>query len=97
MLKDNPEKEKKSIIDYNILIYCIPISFVGQLVGGIIYDTFPMIIALTIILAVNIIGIFLFSGKLQLLKQGKPKQEILLSYLVPEENIEFERVFNNSE
>jgi hypothetical protein len=97
LFKTNPDKEKKYIIDFNIFLYIIPINLVGHLIGTITYKTFPKIIMLILLTGINMFGVFLFRGKLQNLTQNKPKHDILLNYLVNEENLEFEKVFKNTE
>lgn len=97
MFKNNPDKEKKNIIDYNILLYIIPVNLIGHLIGLIVNKTFPKIIMLFLLTGINAFGAFLFRGKLRDLTSNKPKHDVLLNYLVKEENLEFEKVFRNNE
>ena len=90
MIKQNPSNKNKSIIDYNIFLYAIPMNLIGLVVGRIVDRTFPKIIIILFMIIVMIFGFTVLNEKIKNLKIVTPLHENLFNYLKKDKNSVFE-------
>lgn len=90
MIKQNPSNKNKSIIDYNIFLYAIPMNLIGLVVGRIVDRTFPKIIIILFMIIVMIFGFTVLNEKIKNLKIVTPLHENLFNYLKKDKYSVFE-------